>query len=345
MKFVTALLISSAVNSLQAVDLPKSGKRCRALSMSGGGALGAYEAGALWGIFNSIPDKTEFEYDVVTGVSAGSLNTLGVAVYPKGQEQAMVDDLTYRWSHLTQGDLLKDWSPFGKVTGLATKTGIWDDSPLYNYLTDFMKTHNNTFHRKWVVSSVNVETGSYMTYNETCPDPAKAAVSSSSIPFVFPNQVWPDGSIVMDGGTVWNTNLISAIQRCREQVDDDSQISVDVIVCSSTKSLDNYVESKTVGNYLRANNIKSVRDSVADIYDVMHAFPKVQYRYYVEPSGKLPGGLSLINPDNSTVTWPCQTMGRKDAAASVALGPGVSFKQKINDVMEQGTLDLEFVQE
>jgi len=35
----------------------------------------------------------------------------------------------------------------------------------------------------------------------------------------------------MDGGTVWNTNLVSAVERCREIVDDDSQITLDVIVC------------------------------------------------------------------------------------------------------------------
>ena len=35
----------------------------------------------------------------------------------------------------------------------------------------------------------------------------------------------------MDGGTVWNTNLVSAVERCREIVEDDSQITLDVIVC------------------------------------------------------------------------------------------------------------------
>ena len=34
----------------------------------------------------------------------------------------------------------------------------------------------------------------------------------------------------MDGGTVWNTNLVSAVERCREIVDDDSNITLDVIV-------------------------------------------------------------------------------------------------------------------
>jgi len=40
----------------------------------------------------------------------------------------------------------------------------------------------------------------------------------------------------MDGGTVWNTNLASAIQRCEEIVGDDhSKITLDVIVCQDNE--------------------------------------------------------------------------------------------------------------
>ena len=45
--------------------------------MSGGGSKGSYEAGALWGLYftdvNATSDK--YAYDVMTGVSAGALNT------------------------------------------------------------------------------------------------------------------------------------------------------------------------------------------------------------------------------------------------------------------------------
>jgi hypothetical protein len=40
---------------------------------------------------------------------------------------------------------------------------------------------------------------------------------------------------MMDGGTVWNTNLESAVERCREMVDRDEDIIMDVIVCSNSK--------------------------------------------------------------------------------------------------------------
>ena len=75
-------------------------KVCRALAMSGGGTLGSYEAGALWGMYYGLTDKTEMEYDVVTGVSAGAINLVGASVYKKGDEEAMVKDLSNRWATL-----------------------------------------------------------------------------------------------------------------------------------------------------------------------------------------------------------------------------------------------------
>ena len=43
----------------------------------------------------------------------------------------------------------------------------------------------------------------------------------------------------MDGGTVWDVNLTSAVQQCMEIVDDYSDIIVDVAICGYT-SLNGY---------------------------------------------------------------------------------------------------------
>jgi len=55
----------------------------------------------------------------------------------------------------------------------------------------------------------------------------------------------------MDGGTVWNTNLVSVVLRCRDLVDDDSKITVDIILCSTTKLDDWKNPDSALGNYLR----------------------------------------------------------------------------------------------
>lgn len=84
-----------------------------------------------------------------------------------------------------------------------------------------------------VVSAVDIETGSYTTFDEKTPfsEIASAVVASASIPFVFPNKQIKSQTL-MDGGTVWNTNLVSAVDKCLELVDDESQIVLDIILCS-----------------------------------------------------------------------------------------------------------------
>ena len=85
----------------------KAAKSCKALAMSGGGSKGAFEAGALYGLIMNDPDKTKYEYDVVTGVSAGSINTGAVSLFKKGDEVNMVQFLSDTWAGASDGDIYK----------------------------------------------------------------------------------------------------------------------------------------------------------------------------------------------------------------------------------------------
>jgi len=58
---------------------------CRILSMSGGGSKGAYEAGALHSIFHTL-EAPHGEYDVISGVSVGAINSAATALFGKGEE-------------------------------------------------------------------------------------------------------------------------------------------------------------------------------------------------------------------------------------------------------------------
>ena len=51
--------------------------KCYALVLSGGGNNGAWEAGVLWGLYN-YGNPIDYEYDMVVGISAGSINTIGM---------------------------------------------------------------------------------------------------------------------------------------------------------------------------------------------------------------------------------------------------------------------------
>ena len=87
-------------------------------------------------------------------------------------------------------------------------------------------------YRKLVVAAADVNSGAYLLFDEKTSDVPKAVVSSASIPLFFPNQDWGNGVVAMDGGTIYGTNLVSAVNRCKEIVgDDESKITIDIIVC------------------------------------------------------------------------------------------------------------------
>ena len=75
------LIISALALPVLAIE-----KSCKALVMSGGGAWGSYEAGVLYGLIQNSEDKEKFAYDVVTGVSIGSINTAAISVFKVGDE-------------------------------------------------------------------------------------------------------------------------------------------------------------------------------------------------------------------------------------------------------------------
>jgi predicted acylesterase/phospholipase RssA len=186
MKSTLALLFASSTYA----------KECKALAMSGGGAKGSYEAGALWGLYYTDTDKSKYAYDVVTGVSAGGINTAAVSLFAPGDEENMLNFLTEQWQTLTEKQVFTNWKPAGIITGLLDYSGVFDTSPLMNLMDTIFKSFNYELKRKITVSCADVNTGNYVTFDETHPDYAKMIVSTASIPFAFPHQVWdnPDGS-------------------------------------------------------------------------------------------------------------------------------------------------------
>ena len=67
----------------------------RILALSGGGAKGAYQAGAIKGLVERL--GFEAEYDLVTGVSVGSINMAVMASFPIGKECEAAESLESLW--------------------------------------------------------------------------------------------------------------------------------------------------------------------------------------------------------------------------------------------------------
>lgn len=195
----------------------KGDKTCRAVSMEGGGTRGAYQAGALHGLYYGKENPGEdFDYDVVTGVSTGAVNTLGLGIYAKNDTKAAFENLSDTWANLKTADLYSNWFPgsvFGMINGLLWKSGVLNTAPFLAYADKYYKLNGGKILRKVNVAAADAEHGNFHNWDETEPNFSQAVVSSSSIPLVFPPQKW-QGGIYMDGGAIWMIDIESAIRRC-----------------------------------------------------------------------------------------------------------------------------------
>ena len=90
---------------------------------------------------------------------------------------------------MTTQDIWVNW-PEGPAAALFNKQGLVDDSPALNFITNILKPFGKLSDRKFTVSAANVNTGKLEIFNQdniTFDELPQAALSSGSIPTVFPN--------------------------------------------------------------------------------------------------------------------------------------------------------------
>jgi hypothetical protein len=63
------------------------------------------------------------------------MNTGGASIFKKGEEVAMSEFLVNFWMNLTEHSIIQEW-PEGIIHGIFYESGMFDDSPLLNLLTN-----------------------------------------------------------------------------------------------------------------------------------------------------------------------------------------------------------------
>ena len=66
---------------------------CHAIVLSGGANNGAWESGVIWGLLH-YGKAEDYEWDVVSGISAGSINTAAMSPWGVGDEYVMSEWLS-----------------------------------------------------------------------------------------------------------------------------------------------------------------------------------------------------------------------------------------------------------
>jgi hypothetical protein len=308
-----------------------SSKKCRALVLEGGGDLGSYEAGVIKGFIDNLPAE-EVQYDVITGISVGSVNAGGMGQFAKGDEKNMIDFLLNVWLNVTASDIYQNW-PYGIIEGLLYKSSLYDASPESDFLSNNLK---QTIKRRISIGATDISTGELIRYDgETLnrTDLIQAIRASSAIPVAFP-YIKFDNRTFMDGGVEAFSDYTAAVDRCREVVDDDKDIIIDSVFCFgfnlSGFDPDN---QKTLGMLWRFMQIESNKLLLGDLLHTHNDFPDVNFRYTVIPNKILPS-LIPINFNHKQIEEMIQ-MGIEDAKEVIGKGEGVSHQKLISKAKQK----------
>ena len=82
---VLSVALATIANAEQ---VPKAKTECYALGLNGGGSKGSYQAGVMWG-WTHYGNPDDFQWDVVTGISAGAINTGAISMFAPDDALAM----------------------------------------------------------------------------------------------------------------------------------------------------------------------------------------------------------------------------------------------------------------
>ncbi|MGC3874071.1 DUF3734 domain-containing protein [Halomonas sp. GXIMD04776] len=220
---------------------PDNKERHTALVLQGGGALGAYQAGAYEALM-----ENGYTPNWVAGISIGSINAAIIAGNPPDQR---IEKLRAFWEKITatlnlsapSGDFPRGlfnaynaWAvmllgvssffkprfpqPFLLFSGAQGATSFYDTSPLYDTLEaliDFDRI--NTGETRLSLGAVNIETGNFIYFDNARQriGPEHVMASGALPPALPPVEV--DGEFYWDGGLVSNTPLSHVLQQSRDR--------------------------------------------------------------------------------------------------------------------------------
>ena len=163
-----------------------------ALVLNGGGAKGAFEAGALKVLLDH-----DFEFNLIAGVSAGALNGAMLAT-----DQA--DPLFHLWQTITESDITTKLSILKTALKYVKyKIGISkppmsfaDNTPLKKLARRYLT--NRPLKIPFIAGRVNLETGEYVSEVHV-QQLVDEVIASTAEPIIWP-PVSIDGGLYVDGG-------------------------------------------------------------------------------------------------------------------------------------------------
>jgi len=138
------------------------------------------------------------------------------------------------------------------------------------------------------------------------------------------------GSAYFDGSAVWDIDIFSAINRCKESGFSDQDIIVDVIMTSSAnlKDVQNKNE-KSVDLLFRYFEISSYYNAMDGLLRARFAYPNVTFRYVISPTRSIPTSGYPLNMDKNQIEEVFE-MGKIDAQNAITNSNSSSLDSMIH---------------
>ena len=215
-----------------------------AVVLSGGGANGAYEVGALDYILQC------YRPDAYCGVSVGAINSAFLAQFSHGKEYAGLVELEKLWLKLDTSWIYKKWC-WGLLWYLPAfwKGSVYNTEPMRNLLHKHLNVDRLRSSGKLLrITGVSLNDGECATWNEKSPDIVQGVQASSSFPIFF-SPVKIKEIIYSDGGLRNITPLRSAF--------DLGATKIIVVTCGPQKV-----------DFQKENN-PSILEQVSRVLDIM----------------------------------------------------------------------------
>lgn len=234
---------------------------CKILSLSGGGSYGAFEAG----IVSHLIEDNKGGWDLITGVSAGSINSAYFSTIAVEDEDKYVDLYKELWVNLNSSAV---YSYEFFINGLS----VFNTKPL-------KKTLTNIFQNKKPIRPVIISATSLKTSKATIFDNkdihkygyVDILLSSAAIPVLFnPHEFLDD--IFVDGGLTSNVILNEGINYCLDNFPEE-KIFIDVILCGHVLDPDSDIKLNLIEILERLLYIIKQQVEYSEIIDNIH-FPK-----------------------------------------------------------------------
>lgn len=191
------------------------------LILSGGGVYGSFEMG----IVSRLIKDNKGKWDLITGVSIGSLNACYLSTITKDNEDKEVENLKKLWLNIKEIDILtKNY--------FLNEISLYGNKRFKNFISDLFKDRSPI--RPFIISATSLNTSSSKIFTENDINENRYTdliMASTAIPILLPPYPFLD-DVFVDGGLTSNVVFYEAINYCLKHFPNEN-IEVDIIVCGS----------------------------------------------------------------------------------------------------------------